>query len=138
MNTLRRCLLVVVLALLAGIVIPSRPVAAQGKGRLLSTSCAGHGFVGVHSATDTFYMWPQYLELIGGYFNNHPWHQNVTVDVVDPSNPIVSGWGSSSFQINALAVFWAGRSVEFLNCGEFHDRRHCPSRSVCKAVSSQH
>ncbi|MBZ5565930.1 MAG: ThuA domain-containing protein [Acidobacteriia bacterium] len=60
---------------------------------------SGHGFVGVHSATDTFYMWPTYLEIIGGYFNNHPWHQEVTVDVVDPSNKIVGLWGKS-FQIN--------------------------------------
>ncbi len=61
---------------------------------------SGHGFVGVHSATDTFYMWPTYLEIIGGYFNHHPWHQQVTVDVVEPANPIVAPWGSQSFQIN--------------------------------------
>ena len=60
---------------------------------------SGHGFVGVHSATDTFYTWPDYLEMIGGYFNDHPWHQNVTVDVVDPSNPIVSAL-APSFQID--------------------------------------
>ena len=60
---------------------------------------SGHGFVGVHSATDTFYMWPEYLQLIGAYFNDHPWHQEVTVDVLAPSNPIVSMWGKS-FQIN--------------------------------------
>ncbi len=60
---------------------------------------SGHGFVGVHSATDTFYMWPTYLEIIGGYFNNHPWHQQVKADVVDPSNKIVAPWGAS-FQIN--------------------------------------
>lgn len=61
---------------------------------------SGHGFVSVHSATDTFYMWEPYLELIGGYFNDHPWHQNVTIDVEDPSNPIVSSWGSSPFQLD--------------------------------------
>ncbi len=61
---------------------------------------SGHGFVGVHSATDTFYMWPTYLEIIGGYFNNHPWHQQVTVDVEDPLNKIVAPWGGKSFQIN--------------------------------------
>jgi uncharacterized protein len=60
---------------------------------------SGHGFVGVHSATDTFYMWQDYLELVGGYFNDHPWHQQVTVDVADPSDPIVSFLGKS-FQIN--------------------------------------
>ncbi len=33
----------------------------------------GKGFVGVHSATDTFYKWPEYGEMIGGYFDQHPW-----------------------------------------------------------------
>jgi type 1 glutamine amidotransferase len=60
---------------------------------------SGHGFVGVHSATDTFYMWDTYLEIVGGYFNNHPWHQQVTVDVADPSSKIV-GFLGKSFQIN--------------------------------------
>ena len=60
---------------------------------------SGHGFVGVHSATDTFYMWKDYGDMIGGYFNDHPWHQQVTVEVADPANPIVS-FLAPSFQIN--------------------------------------
>ena len=36
---------------------------------------AGGGFLGVHSATDTFYQWPEYQKIIGGYFDQHPWHQ---------------------------------------------------------------
>jgi uncharacterized protein len=60
---------------------------------------SGHGFVGVHSATDTFYMWKDYGDMIGAYFNDHPWHQKVTVDVVAPSDPIVSFLGKS-FQVN--------------------------------------
>ena len=33
----------------------------------------GKGFLGAHSATDTFYQWPAYGELTGGYFDGHPW-----------------------------------------------------------------
>lgn len=33
----------------------------------------GKGFIGIHSAPDTFYKWPQYGEMIGGYFDEHPW-----------------------------------------------------------------
>jgi hypothetical protein len=33
----------------------------------------GKGFIGIHSAIDTFYQWPEYGEMIGGYFNQHPW-----------------------------------------------------------------
>jgi type 1 glutamine amidotransferase len=47
----------------------------------------GRGFVGIHSATDTFYKWPEYLELVGGYFDGHPWHQVVTVRVEDRKHP---------------------------------------------------
>src|SRR6185437_5112010 len=57
-----------------------------------------HGFLGVHSATDTFYTWPDYLDLLGGYFNGHPWHQAVTIEVVDPADPLVAFLGHS-FQI---------------------------------------
>ncbi|MGH9326306.1 MAG: ThuA domain-containing protein [Terriglobia bacterium] len=74
------------------------PMTDSEKAAFLHFVKSGHGFVGVHSATDTFYLWEPYLELIGGYFNDHPWHQKVTVDVVAPSNPIVS-FLPKSFQI---------------------------------------
>ena len=60
---------------------------------------SGRGFAAVHSATDTFYMWGEFGELIGGYFNGHPWHQMVTIEVTDPTSKLVSFLGKS-FQIN--------------------------------------
>jgi type 1 glutamine amidotransferase len=33
----------------------------------------GKGFIGIHSATDTLYKWPGYGDMIGGYFDQHPW-----------------------------------------------------------------
>ena len=48
----------------------------------------GKGFVGVHSATDTFYNWPEYGEMIGGYFDGHPWNQfQAPIIVEDPEFP---------------------------------------------------
>ncbi len=35
----------------------------------------GKGFIGGHSAIDTFYKWPEYGEMVGAYFDNHPWNQ---------------------------------------------------------------
>jgi type 1 glutamine amidotransferase len=55
----------------------------------------GGGFLGVHSATDTFYQWPEYGKLIGGYFNEHPWHQSVRIEIADRSNPLVAFLGAS-------------------------------------------
>jgi len=75
------------------------PMSDEQKDAFIHYIQSGHGFVGVHSATDTFYLWEPYLKLVGGYFNDHPWHQVVTVDVADHSDPIVSGL-PASFQIN--------------------------------------
>jgi hypothetical protein len=71
------------------------PMSGVQKTALLDFVRSGGGFLGVHSASDTFYTWPDYLDLVGGYFNDHPWHQAVTIDVVDPSDPLVAFLGSS-------------------------------------------
>lgn len=48
---------------------------------------AGHAFIGMHAASDTFHGWPEFIEMIGGEFAHHG--QQVSVDCinVDPSNP---------------------------------------------------
>ncbi len=61
----------------------------QQKADLLSFVRDGKGFGGVHSATDTLYTWPEYGELIGAYFNGHPWTQEVSIRVEDADHPIV-------------------------------------------------
>jgi uncharacterized protein len=75
------------------------PISDAQKAALLAYVRSGRGFLGVHSATDTFYKWPEYGKLIGGYFNEHPWHQKVTVDVADPTSPLV-GFLPPSFAID--------------------------------------
>jgi hypothetical protein len=75
------------------------PMTDEEKSALVDFIRSGHGFVGVHSATDTFYTWGTYGDIIGGWFNNHPWHEMVTIDVVDPKSNLVSFLGNS-FQIN--------------------------------------
>jgi type 1 glutamine amidotransferase len=55
----------------------------------------GGGFVGVHSATDTLYTWPEYGNLVGAYFREHPWTQAATVIVEDSAHPAVSGIGGT-------------------------------------------
>jgi hypothetical protein len=64
------------------------PLDASQKADLLNfVREDGKGFLGVHAATDTLYQWPEYGELIGGYFDLHPWHQEVTVKVEDRNFP---------------------------------------------------
>jgi hypothetical protein len=71
------------------------PMSAPQKAAFLDFVRSGGGFVGVHSATDTFYQWPDYLELIGGYFNDHPWRQSVRIEVVDPTSRLVGFLGTA-------------------------------------------
>ena len=53
----------------------------------------GKGFVGVHSATITFTSWPKYGEMIGGYFDEHPWGTfDAPVLVEDPDFPGMQQW----------------------------------------------
>jgi type 1 glutamine amidotransferase len=70
------------------------PMSGAQKTALLDFVRSGRGFLGIHSATDTFYTWPDYLDLVGGYFNGHPWHQAVTIEVVDPGDPLVAFLGN--------------------------------------------
>ena len=71
------------------------PLRDDQKAALLAYVGGGGGFVGVHSATDTFYDWPDYLALIGGYFDGHPWRQEVVVRVEDQAHPSTSHLGAS-------------------------------------------
>lgn len=50
----------------------------------------GKGLLGVHSATDTFYSWKLYGDMIGGWFTGHPWHTNVPLKVDSPNHPLTS------------------------------------------------
>ena len=53
----------------------------------------GKGFVGVHSATITFTSWPEYGEMIGGYFDEHPWGTfDAPILVEDPALPGMQQW----------------------------------------------
>jgi uncharacterized protein len=50
----------------------------------------GKGFVGVHAALDANYDWPEYGELIGGWFDEHPWNTfDAPIVLEDPSFPAV-------------------------------------------------
>jgi type 1 glutamine amidotransferase len=60
----------------------------------------GKGFIGVHSATITFTKWPEYGEMIGGYFDEHPWNTFAAPIVVeDPAFPGMQQW-PGAFTLN--------------------------------------
>jgi uncharacterized protein len=53
----------------------------------------GKGFVGIHTAITAFYNWPEYGEMIGGYFDDHPWVIfDAPVIVEDPKFPAMKAF----------------------------------------------
>lgn len=75
------------------------PATDAHKTALLDFVARGGGFIGIHSATDTFYGWPEYGQLVGAYFKEHPWTQAASVIVEDRAHPTTVGLGAA-FQIN--------------------------------------
>jgi uncharacterized protein len=61
------------------------------KRELLEYVRNGGGFGAIHSASDTLYTWPEYGEMLGGYFDGHPWTQRVTLDVEEPEHTVMRG-----------------------------------------------
>lgn len=83
------------------------PITAAQKRDLLDFVRNGGGFGGAHSATDCFYTWPEYGELIGGYFDGHPWTQEVRIDVEDPDHPVTRGLRPSFALVEEVYQFRA-------------------------------
>lgn len=71
------------------------------KQGLLDFVKGGKGIIGLHAATDCFYKWPEFGELMGGYFDGHPWTADctVTVKIDDLASPINAAFGGQGFDI---------------------------------------
>lgn len=56
----------------------------------------GHGFVGFHSAADTYGDYQPYWDMVGGTFNGHPWNagETVTISVHDTAHPAMKPLGA--------------------------------------------
>ncbi|MCX8171571.1 MAG: ThuA domain-containing protein [Candidatus Bathyarchaeota archaeon] len=59
------------------------PISDEQKMDFINAIRNGIGFIGVHNAADTFYKFPEYGRMLGGYFHSHPWTQEVAVIVED-------------------------------------------------------
>jgi type 1 glutamine amidotransferase len=77
------------------------PFTDNQKSNLQEFVASGRGFIGLHSATDTLYTWPQYGEMIGGYFDGHPWYCDckVRIRIDDPANPLVRSFDPAGFDL---------------------------------------
>lgn len=73
------------------------------KKSLMDYVKGGGGFVGIHAATDTFYEWSEYGEMVGGYFDGHPWGAGHDVSIkVEPGQ-----------EKHPLVAMFEGKNVDF-------------------------
>ena len=92
------------------------PIAAGVRDAMLQSVRDGGGFVGVHSATDTWYSVPAYHELLGAVFDSHPWHQRVRLVVEDRTHPATRHLGESLELVDEIYQFraWSRADVHVL------------------------
>ncbi len=73
------------------------------KANLMNFVKSGGGFIGIHAATDTFYDWPEYGQMINGCFDGHPWGAKTMVSIkVEPGQ-----------EKHPLVAMFNGENVEF-------------------------
>jgi uncharacterized protein len=95
----------------------------------------GHGFIGTHSATDTFNNYKPYWDMIGGTFDGHPWGNGskVTITVHDTKFPATKPWGNEFAIKDEIYKFknWQPEKVRVLMSmnmakTEHHEPYHVP------------
>ena len=62
-----------------------------GRDALLDWIRDGGSFIGVHSASDTWHEWPEYIEMLGGEFESHPEEMSRSLISIDRKHPATSG-----------------------------------------------
>src|SRR5207302_1432804 len=71
------------------------PVTKDELKDLMAWVREGGAYAGTHCATDTLYNTP-YGELVGAFFDGHPWHQKIKIKVEDPKHPAAKGFTTGS------------------------------------------
>ncbi|MBU4272067.1 MAG: ThuA domain-containing protein [Planctomycetes bacterium] len=76
---------------------PGKAMSAEGKKELLAAIHSGKGFVGIHSATDTFHGEgvDPFIAMLGGEFITHGDQQKASMKVAAPKFPGMEGLGDS-------------------------------------------
>ncbi len=69
------------------------------RASLLAFVRDGGGLIGLHAATDGFYEWPEFGEMLGGYFLNHPWNEPVTLLIEEADHPITASFEDSRYVV---------------------------------------
>ena len=83
----------------------------------------GNGFLGAHSAADTYHNYEPYWEMLGGTFDGHPWNagDTVTIEVHDREHPASQPWGERLVVKDEIYQFknWQPEKVRVLASLDF-------------------
>jgi type 1 glutamine amidotransferase len=79
------------------------------RDRLLDWIRGGGSFIGVHSASDTWHEWPEYVEMLGGEFDYHP-DQTTGTLVVEARNHSATAALDSPYEV--FEEFYRFRSFD--------------------------
>ncbi|MHC4556902.1 MAG: ThuA domain-containing protein [Planctomycetota bacterium] len=69
------------------------------KQSILDYVRGGKGIVGIHAATAAFQNWPEYGDMMGGFYSGHI-HQEVAIKLDDLQHPVNACFGNKPWRIN--------------------------------------
>ncbi|MBM4037292.1 MAG: ThuA domain-containing protein [Planctomycetes bacterium] len=60
----------------------------------------GAGWIGIHSAADSLYDFPEFNEMVNGWFAGHPWGGKVKVTIEEPDHPLMKPFGKGPWEVS--------------------------------------
>ena len=110
---------------------------------LLDWIKAGHAFIGIHAASDTFHHWPGYLEMLGGEFDHHGAQLSIDCLNQDTKNPATASlpkvWTISEEEVYQFKKYDPEKVHELLILDKKPERPFTPGHypvSWCKPYAN--
>ncbi|HUT36302.1 MAG TPA: ThuA domain-containing protein [Planctomycetota bacterium] len=60
----------------------------------------GAGWIGIHSAADSLYDFPEFNQMVNGWFSGHPWSGKVKVTIEEPDHPLMKPFGKGPWEVS--------------------------------------
>ncbi|MGC8744630.1 MAG: ThuA domain-containing protein [Verrucomicrobiia bacterium] len=71
------------------------------KENFLNFIKSGKGLIVIHGSSFAFPNWKEYAEILGGFFDSHPWngYEKLAIKIEEPAHPLVGAFCPSGFEI---------------------------------------
>lgn len=73
----------------------------QLKENFLNFIKGGKGLIVIHGSSYAFPEWKEYAEMLGGFFDRHPWngYEKLAIKIEEPSHPLMRAFCPQGFEI---------------------------------------